>query len=247
MNRGTLRGMGPGVRVPRPSGTTVDGLTLIADSTKPDQTRWAAPDGWIPDAQIWTYASATTFTVPVDVTGYLPKGTKISYNDGAVDYGVVASTPVVSGGISTVTLITTTDYSIASAPLTRPRYSYEALPQGWPTWFNWSTTLSGWSANPTSTAYQWSTQGPICICSVRQGTNGTSNNAVHSATLPGGLTLITGGAGGGYGVDGSLSFCLNAMDADSATAGTKIIFYNPSLTNASTGTSRHIGVYTFGF
>lgn len=144
---------------------------------------WTAQDGWIADVNTWTFASATSFTIAADASGYLPKGTKVSYNDGAVDYGHVASVAF-AAGTTTVTLITNSDYSIANATLTAPRYSYEAAPQGWPTFFNWAPTLAGWSANPTGNFYRYTCVGTAITLLIRQTSSGTSNNALHTATLP---------------------------------------------------------------
>lgn len=61
-------------------------------------------DGWTTDiSATWTAGSATQFaagigTAAASILNELPKGTKVSYNDGAVDYGVVASCVVRSGG-----------------------------------------------------------------------------------------------------------------------------------------------------
>lgn len=143
----------------------------------------SAATGWQNDANTWTYASGTTFTIVADATTYLPKGTKVSYNDGGVDYGHVASTSL-AAGTTTVTLITNADYSIANAALTAPRYSYADNPQGFPSWFNWTPTLSGWGANPTNNVYRYSVNGNAITCAIRQGTAGISNSTLHSISAP---------------------------------------------------------------
>lgn len=95
-------------------------------------------DGWLEDEDTWVYASATTFTIAgKDVTAKFPKGTKISYNDGSVDYGTVASAAFSTD--TTITLIANDDYAIADETLTAPRYSYVENPQGFPHWFDSSS------------------------------------------------------------------------------------------------------------
>lgn len=148
---------------------------------------FATAGGWFTDTNTWTFVSqtsgVTTFSVAVDATAWLTPGTKVSYNDGGgVKYGVVASSTFLS--VTTVVLMTNDDNVMANHALTAPRYSYQANPQGFPAAFNWTPTLSGWSANPTNVAYQWSTQGRSCTIFIRQQTAGTSGNVTHTATLP---------------------------------------------------------------
>jgi hypothetical protein len=202
--------------------------------------------------------------VPGDATTYLKKGTKISYNDGAVDYNVVASTSylpvaaitgittdvtantfgktshglangtavyltglvnttgisintiyfvvgtasntfqlattiggsaidltgsnesavITANGATVVTTFSTSDYSIASATLTNRRYSYDVQPQAWPGWFNWSPTITGYSTNPTTTAYRWKCDGTMVTLAVREAVAGTSNATSKTYSLP---------------------------------------------------------------
>lgn len=132
-------------------GTAGQVLGIAAGGTTPS---WVTQDGWIADSHTWVYASATTFTIAgVDLTATFTKGTRISYNDGGVDYGVVAS--VAFSTNTTVTLIANTDYSIANATLTAPRYSYVANPQGYPTWFTYLPTFVGWTTPPSGAIYRY--------------------------------------------------------------------------------------------
>lgn len=197
--------------------------------------------GWCYDTQTWTYASATTFTV-TDAS-HLKKGMRVSYNDGAVDYGVVAG---ISG--TTVTLITTSDYSIANAALTAPRYSHSPAPQGYPTWFNWTCTLSGWSADPTNTIYKWKCDGGNQIMlNIRQQTAGTSNSTTHTGTLPVTAATLTNqawinpNAGSDNGAANAGSFAVSSAGTTVAMRGT------PAATNTASGTSQHSGQITYEF
>lgn len=175
--------------------TTVDtDLTNINGAAKLYDVRslrsGIIPSGWIHDQNSWLVASATSFTISgVDATGYLTPGTKVSYNDGSgIEYGVVASSSFSTD--TTVNLIPNTDYSIAGSvgtALVRPRYSYAENPQSFPHWFNWDAlpdTTHGWSANPGTAVYRWKTNGRSIKCVIRQGTNGTSNNASHTLVAP---------------------------------------------------------------
>lgn len=170
--------------------TTTNGLAKLIDARV---VRPSAGSGWTADTHTWVFASATSFTIAgVDATGYLQKGTRVSWNDGTntPGYGVVASAAFSTN--TTVTLISTSDFPIANATITKPRYSYEACPQGYPTWFNWSpSALTGFSVGPTGVVYRWAAIGNGITIVVRQTTNGTSNNASHTLTLPIAAATIT--------------------------------------------------------
>jgi hypothetical protein len=90
-----------------------------------------------------------------------------------------------------VTLIANADYPLANHAITAPRYSYADNPQGFPTWFNWSPTLTGWSPNPSNTVYQYRCDGAAIQLSIRQATAGTSTNATHTLSLPVTAATIT--------------------------------------------------------
>lgn len=143
----------------------------------------AIETGWAISSDTWVYASATTFTIAgVDRTAQLTKGTRISYNDGAIDYGVVEKAVFATN--TTVTLLINNDYSIANAVLTAPRYSYHVNPQGYPTWFNYTPTITGFSTNPTNAVYRWRAVGSECLITVREATAGTSNATTKTYSLP---------------------------------------------------------------
>lgn len=155
-------------------------------------------DGWIPDHDTWVYVSAVSFKIEgVDRTAKFPIGTRVSYNDGSVDFGVVAK--AVFSTDTTVTLFTQNEYSIANATLTAPRYSYLEVPADFPVMWTWSPTLVGWSNNPTNTRYSYTvhmgtehSDEAICDFMFRQTTAGTSSATAHSATYPGGMQAATG-------------------------------------------------------
>lgn len=132
-----------------------------------------------------TLTGLAQFTVAVDATAYLTPGTKVSWNDATntPGYGVVAFS-VNNSGTTTVSLLYNSDYTMANHAFTVPRYSYQEDPQGFPGSFTWPITLSGWSSNPTTTAFRWSTVGRKCTLFIRQQTATTSNLASHTGTLP---------------------------------------------------------------
>lgn len=254
-----------------PTQTAKDNSTKIATTAYVD----AGQDGWILDSNTWKYGSATQFAVNANATTYMPKGAKVSYNDGAVDYGVVLSVSylpaapisasvgsdvsantitktahglangsavMITGLVNTtgitngvaywvvgvaantfqlaatvggaaidltgsndsgltitaatvVTLLTTSDYAIANATLTAPRYSYQASPQLFPVWFNWTPTYAGYSANPTITC-RYGAQGSVLALVFNTVGTGTSNATGHTMT---GCPPPATGSSGGFG------------------------------------------------
>lgn len=179
----------------------------------PDLTAIAtAGGGWLADTNTWTRTGNSTFTLSVDATGWLTPGTKISVSDTTTKYGVII-TSVFSAGTTTVTLVTTSDYSLVST-LTVPLYSYAVNPVGWPRAFNWSPTLSGWSTNPTNAVYRWFTVGRNMNLIVRQGAVGTSNATSHTMTLPAAAASITNMA---------WAYVVKAIDATVTQAGEIVI------------------------
>lgn len=99
-------------------------------------------DGWISPSETWVYVSASSFKVSgVNVTAKYPKGTRIKFTQSTVKYGVVVSSAFSTD--TTVTIAVNTDYTIANASITANYYSYAASPQGYPTFFNYTPTLTG--------------------------------------------------------------------------------------------------------
>lgn len=115
--------------------------------------------GWIGASQTWTYVSATTFSVSatVDLAPVFRKGTKLRFVQSATTkYFIVASSvSVLSAGVYTVTvtIIATSDYTLANAAITANYYSHIENPPGWPDWFTWAPayTANG-GTNPTWTS-----------------------------------------------------------------------------------------------
>jgi hypothetical protein len=147
-----------------------------------------AGNGWQGDPFGWTYVGSTSFSVAgnaatVDVTGQYPPGLKLAWDDsGSLKYGVVGSAAF--GTVTTVYLIPTPDYTFNGSAITRPFTSRIAYPDGWPVWFNWNPTLTGWSAAPTTKSYRYQVNGRQVTATFAQTTGGTSNGTVAYATLP---------------------------------------------------------------
>ena len=95
-------------------------------------------DGWTPAAESWTYASATTITVPSGAASKYSVGDKIKLTQTTAKYFYIVTVAD--------TLLTVTggaDYTVANAAITSPYYSKASSPVGFPQWFNHNTGQTG--------------------------------------------------------------------------------------------------------
>lgn len=126
-------------------------------------------DGWTDDtARTWTYVSAQTFTVTGDQTAIFTKQTRLKFTQTTVKYAVVISSSF--SGVTTVTIATNTDHTIANAAITANYYSYQVNPQGYPGWFNFTLANVVWDATaPTTvsaTVARFSVVGLLCTVQI---------------------------------------------------------------------------------
>lgn len=148
-------------------------------------------DGWMVDANAWTYVNATTFTTPNDRTGTYVKGVKLKYTQTTAKYAYVIASSYASG-TTTVTITGGSDYSLANAAVSSPFYS-RSTPQGFPNWFNWVPTMTGFSSNPTGGVYRFKIVGNTVTAVVRQPYTGTSNaNSLHLSAPVTSATITDG-------------------------------------------------------
>ncbi len=146
----------------------------------------ALQDGWIDDtAETWTYASGSgggtaTFTITGDFTAKYTVGTRIKLTQTTVKYFVVTAVTVTTG-TTTVTITAGTDYTLANAAISANYHSYAANPQGYPTWFNYTTNATGFSSKTSDTA-KFMMVGRSCT--VIFNISGTSNAATFTCDAP---------------------------------------------------------------
>lgn len=176
----------------------------------------------------------------------------------AIDLTGANDSAVTITGATNVSLMLNDDYLLTDTPL-QPRYSSQALPAGFPTAFNYTPTIVGWSGSPpTSSVYRWTTAGRICTLFIRQSTATTSTGTTHSLTLPVTAATITNmrwDAGGYLGTDASI-VAVGAFDIASAatTVGMTAFVvtfpggtYTAANSNTGSGTSRHDGQISYEF
>lgn len=146
--------------------------------------------GWIKRAETWTRTGNHTFTVAGDLTTIYRKGTKVRYKDGgAYEYGYVATSSYSSPN-TTVTLATNTDYTMAATTITDTYISYADSPEGFPAWFNATSSLTWGGGGGTPTAsinhFRFNISGGSVFYSIRvdiSATNGATRNRV-TVSLP---------------------------------------------------------------
>lgn len=223
--------------------STANGKAKIVD--KRNIVAGPLPTGWTYDTNTWVYVSGSSFKISgLDATAYLTPGTRVSWDDATntPGYGVIATS--VFSTDTTVTLITTDDYTIANHAIVRPRYSTQANPVGFPKAFTWTPTLSGWSPNPSGpNYYRWWTNGRTITILIRQVANGTSNSTTHTATIP--VTAATIGTNHVWLCAGSMvdNNTTQVGAGFVATAGTTVdLRGTAALTNTGTGNSRVNGL-----
>ena len=144
-------------------------------------------DGWILANETWTYASATTITVPSGAASKYSVGDKIKLTQTTVKYfyitGVADELLTITGG---------TSYTLVDAAITLNYYSKVTSPVGFPQWFAYTSTLSGWSGTPTQ-GCSFTINGNTAI--VHISIAGTSDNATTTFTLPTASESSVGQAG----------------------------------------------------
>lgn len=113
--------------------------------------------------------------------------------------------------------------------INRPIYNTRRL--------TWAPTLTGYSANPTNTAYQYQINRETLTCWIREGANGTSNGTGLTMTSPFTAVTLTNGAwdGFGYGLDNGAALT-TTVRSDIVSAGNVITFF-PNGSGSSTWTA----------
>lgn len=121
---------------------TSGNILQVGYNTLPIQTigKW---DGWNAIGDTWTYASATTITVPAGAATYYAVGDKIKLTQTTAKYFYIVA---VADELLTVT--GGTDYTVANEAITDIYVSKMASPVGFPARFTWSPT---WTASESMT------------------------------------------------------------------------------------------------
>lgn len=177
----------------------------IADSKLADFIRG---DGWISAVDTWTYASASTITVPSGAASKYAKGDKIKLTQTTVKYFYVV-------GVADTVLTVVGDGAVVvtNAAISANYYSHQTSPIGFNTWFTWSPTIT-WtggaapSGSPTKNE-KFRVDGSGCTINLfNYGYTAGTTVTVASIPLP---FAITSQYQAGYGM-------VSAAEADNPTA-----------------------------
>lgn len=215
---------------------TSGNIVQVGYNTLPIQTmgKW---DGWNSIGDTWTYASATTITVPAGAATYYAVGDKIKLTQTTVKYFYVVA---VADELLTVT--GGDDYTVANAAITDIYVSKMESPVGFPDVFAYTTTTTGWSSTTTKVSEFW-IKGRIVY--MRFYVDGTSNATTANCTLPttaraGDATLRWEGANG-YTADNNVDVTV-ANRWYIAAGGTVVNFYKNMFNDGWTNSAQKIVV-----
>ncbi|MEO6564924.1 MAG: hypothetical protein ABIO63_02725, partial [Casimicrobiaceae bacterium] len=142
-----------------------------ASSARRDHVHKGLPsDGWILGVNTWSYSSVDGVTgvisVNADVTGLIGLGYRIGIVQTTQKYAMVTKVGAFSGGATLLTCYFGTDYTLANAAITVPKYSPIKAPFGFPMDPDkWTITLSD-TTNATQaspTASTWYNLGSLSL------------------------------------------------------------------------------------
>lgn len=159
-------------------------VALTATATQLNAQVLAGNDGWTSANETWTYASASTITVPSGAASKYSVGDKIK---------LTANSVVLYAYIRTVadTLLTVSGNALTSHTFTNNYYSHQDSPLGFTPVFSYTPTLSADSTNPTLgsstlTGLFWVT-GKVCNVEIKLTINTSGWNAgsgIYRFSLP---------------------------------------------------------------
>lgn len=138
--------------------------------------------GWYYANEVWTYASATTITVPSGAATKYSKGDRIKLTQTTIKYFYII------GVADTLLTITAgTSYTLVNAAISNNYYSHEMTPVGFPEYMNYAATVStvGGGTAPTYTASDtnyFSIYGNMCYVQISK-TNSSGGVAGSGTNL----------------------------------------------------------------
>lgn len=135
--------------------TVANGASSIVTANISDQRYQSAlrvQNGWESANETWTFGAADSPSFTVTITGDKSKkyqaGMKVSLVQSASTLYFIITAVTVAGGNTTLNLYGGTDYTLANAAITFPRYSSAKTPYGFPVFEDkWTVTLINNSAS----------------------------------------------------------------------------------------------------
>lgn len=210
---------------------TSGNIVQVGYNTLPIQTigKW---DGWNAIGDTWTYASATTITVPAGAATYYSVGDKIKLTQTTVKYFYVVA---VADELLTVT--GGSDYTVANAAISDIYVSKMESPVGFPAYFNYTPTETGW-ASTTLLLGVFDLKGKNCTAIVR--CSGTSDTTAAVLSLPITAASIANLRWAGvmdYGADNNVDLT-NVVKWQINSGATTVSFFKNMLNGAWTASSQ---------
>lgn len=209
---------------------TSGNIVTVGYNTLPIQTngKW---DGWNAIGDTWTYASATTITVPAGAATYYAVGDKIKLTQTTAKYFYVVA---VADELLTVT--GGTDYTVANAAITDIYVSKMQSPVGFPSHFNYTPTETGWSSNTIRKGW-FLLNGRQCVVTVRlAGTSDTTSVAVGLPITAATITDMIWGGAAEYGANNNIDLT-GAIRYYVLSGGTTVVFHTNMASGAWTASS----------
>lgn len=169
----------------RTTETVISSFNLATDTASRAtniESGWTAKNS----THTWEYVSATSIRINANMVGVLQYGDKIRFKQsaGTYKYFIILAVSAYTGGYTTLTLTAGTDYSVANEVLSSAYYSHQENPIGWPTWFNFTPTYTGFSTDPSGGTSKFCIVGHQCTFILNPSSLGASNSTSFTLTLP---------------------------------------------------------------
>ena len=118
------------------SGAAIAG-SKVADNSIDLEAKASVDTGWREVSDSWTYASATSITVPSDATLKYSVGDKLRLTQSTVKYFYITAV-----GATTLTITGGTSYTLVNAAISDISYSKAESPLGHPIWLNYTPPIT---------------------------------------------------------------------------------------------------------
>jgi hypothetical protein len=125
---------------------TLNDTQTLANKTLTSPLIRGTLDGWISANETWTYASATTITVPSGAASKYKKGDKIKITQSSTTKYFY----IITVADTLLTVTGGTDYTVANSAISNNYYSHAQNPMGFPAYFNYTPTVTAASGAITS-------------------------------------------------------------------------------------------------
>lgn len=137
-------------------------------------------DGWRSANETWTYASATTITVPSGATGKYSVGDKVRiYQANTTKYfyivGVTSTVLTITGG---------TDYTLTNSTINNPCTSRRATPVGFPGEFAYTPTWTNLTVGSATQNTYFTMKGKMVVARVAITLSGSTMGSNPNFSLP---------------------------------------------------------------